>query len=69
MELSGTWDADQAKGLFYNTSYRVKQLTGLDMAKEPLPVRPAMHRLLGGIAVDAGGATSIQGLYAAGECA
>lgn len=69
VELSGTWDADQAKGLFYNTSYRVKQLTGLDMAKEPLPVRPAMHRLLGGIAVDAGGATSIQGLYAAGECA
>ena len=69
VELSGTWDADQAKGLFYNTSYRVKQLTGLDMAKEPLPVRPAMHRLLGGVAVDAGGATSIEGLYAAGECA
>ena len=69
VELSGTWDADQAKGLFYNTSYRVKQLTGLDMAKEALPVRPAMHRLLGGVAVDRQGATGIRGLYAAGECA
>lgn len=69
VELSGTWDADQAKGLFFNTSYRVKQLTGLDMAKDGLPVRPAMHRLLGGVAVDLQGATSVQGLYAAGECA
>ena len=69
VELSGTWDADQTKALFFNTAYRVKQLTGLDMAKEALPVRPAMHRLLGGIAVDLQGATSVQGLYAAGECA
>ena len=69
VELSGTWDADQTKALFFNTAYRVKQLTGLDMAKEALPVRPAMHRLLGGVAVDLQGATSVQGLYAAGECA
>ncbi|MCI0816483.1 MAG: FAD-binding protein [Chloroflexi bacterium] len=69
VEMTGAWDADQAKGLFFNTSHRVKQLTGLDMAKEPLPVRPAMHRLLGGIAVDAQGATGIKGVYAAGECA
>ena len=69
VELTGPWDADQTQGFFYNTWYRVKQLTGLDMSKEPLPVRPAMHRLLGGIAVDAGGATAIRGLYAAGECA
>ena len=69
VELTGAWDADQLQGFFYNTSYRVKQLTGLDMAKDALPVRPAMHRLLGGIAVDAQGATAIRGLYAAGECA
>ena len=69
VEMTGAWDADQIQGFFYNTSYRVKQLTGLDMAKDALPVRPAMHRLLGGIAVDAQGASGIRGLYAAGECA
>ena len=69
VELTGAWDAGQTKDFLFNTWYRVKQLTGLDMAKEALPVRPAMHRLLGGIAVDARGATAIRGLYAAGECA
>ena len=69
VELTGPWDAEQVQASLFNTWYRVKQLTGLDMSKDPLPVRPAMHRLLGGIAVDAHGATSIAGLYAAGECA
>ena len=69
VELSGEWDADKTQAFFFNTWYRVKQLTGLDMTEEALPVRPAMHRLLGGIAVDATGATAIRGLYAAGECA
>ena len=69
VELTGAWDAVQTKEFFFNTAYRVKQLTGVDMATEALPVRPAMHRLLGGIAVDAHGATGIRGLYAAGECA
>ena len=69
VELTGAWDAEQTQTSLYNTWYRVKQLTGLDMSKDALPVRPAMYRLLGGIAVDGQGATSVQGLYAAGECA
>ena len=69
VELKGPWDAELTQERLFNTSYRVKQLTGLDMAKDTLPVRPAMYRLLGGIAVDAHGATSLPGLYAAGECA
>ena len=40
-----------------------------DMATEPVPIRPGMHYQMGGIKTDINGATSIPGLYAAGECA
>jgi L-aspartate oxidase len=40
---------------------------GLDPAKQPIPVAPAAHYHMGGIAVDASGRTSLQGLWAAGE--
>jgi L-aspartate oxidase len=42
---------------------------GFDPASEPLPVRPAAHYFIGGIASDAQGTTSMPGLFAAGECA
>jgi len=42
---------------------------GLDPAKEPIPVRPGVHYTMGGIKVDGKCATSLQGLYAIGECA
>ena len=51
------------------TQALVKDLTGIDITKEPVPVRPAMHRPIGGIQTDVQGATSMPGLYAAGECA
>ncbi len=59
--------AGQEQDRLFNTWHRVKQLAGVDITQEPVPVRPAMHRLLGGIAVDAQGATEMPGLYAAGE--
>ncbi len=42
---------------------------GYDMTKEPIPIYPCQHYLMGGISVNGNGATTIKGLYAAGECA
>lgn len=39
----------------------------LDPATTPIPVAPAAHYLMGGIVTDTNGATSLAGLYAAGE--
>ena len=39
------------------------------MNTEPIPIYPCQHYLMGGIGVNGHGATSIPGLYAAGECA
>jgi len=44
-------------------------LTGKDMIKEPVPIRPGMHYLMGGIKTDIDGQTNLPGVYAAGECA
>ena len=43
--------------------------TGIDPAREPIPVRPAQHYHMGGVAVDAQGRTSVDGLWACGEVA
>ncbi len=42
---------------------------GIDMVTDPVPVRPGMHYIMGGVKTDTDGATSVPGLYAAGECA
>ncbi|MFN8159496.1 MAG: FAD-dependent oxidoreductase [Solirubrobacterales bacterium] len=41
---------------------------GLDPERDPVPVSPAAHYLMGGIAVDLDGRSSLAGLYAVGEC-
>ncbi|MFM6981130.1 MAG: L-aspartate oxidase, partial [Micrococcales bacterium] len=40
---------------------------GLDWSKQPIPVTPAAHYWMGGIATDTYGRTSIEGLFAVGE--
>ena len=52
-----------------HTRQVIHDLRGLDISREPVPVRPAVHRFIGGVLTDTDGATSIAGLYAAGECA
>ncbi|MBW9093543.1 L-aspartate oxidase [Microbacterium jejuense] len=42
---------------------------GLDWAREPIPVKPAAHFLMGGVATDLHGRTTLPGLYAVGETA
>lgn len=41
---------------------------GLDPGAEPVPVAPAAHYTMGGIAVDLEGRSSLAGLFAVGEC-
>jgi succinate dehydrogenase / fumarate reductase flavoprotein subunit len=45
-------------------------LANIDITKEPMEVAPTIHYAMSGVRVDPeNGATSIEGLYAAGECA
>ena len=42
---------------------------GLDLARDPIPVGPAAHYIMGGVDTDEFGRTSLPGLLAAGEAA
>jgi L-aspartate oxidase len=42
---------------------------GFDLTRDAVPVAPAAHYLMGGVATGLHGATSVPGLYAGGECA
>ena len=42
---------------------------GIDPATTPVPIRPAAHFHMGGVATDASGRSSVAGLWAAGEVA
>ncbi|HEX7183521.1 MAG TPA: L-aspartate oxidase [Thermoanaerobaculia bacterium] len=66
-------DARQAVGESFPERFpKVFELcreSGLDPRAEPIPVAPAAHYHMGGIAVDARGRTSLPGLWACGEVA
>lgn len=40
---------------------------GIDIATDPIPVRPGAHYMIGGVTVDRDGRTTLPGLWAAGE--
>jgi L-aspartate oxidase len=58
--------ADLLAHHFPTISARLRE-DGIDIATTPIPVAPASHYLMGGVRTDLDGATSLPGLYAAGE--
>ncbi len=46
-----------------------EKYVGIDPAREPIPVRPGQHYMMGGVHTDIHGFTGMGGLYAAGEAA
>ena len=66
-------DARQALGARFAARFPVIAAfcreAGIDPARRPIPVRPAAHYHMGGIAVDEQGRSSLRGLWACGEAA
>ena len=46
-----------------------RDFAGVDITREPIHIKPGNHYMMGGVRTDIHGATSIAGLYAAGEVA
>lgn len=53
----------------FPTVYAFCRAAGLEPLAEPLPIAPAAHYHMGGIATDAHGRSTLPGLWAVGECA
>ena len=65
-------DADERAAFLarrFPTIDRAVRERGLDWAREPIPVTPAAHYLMGGVRTDLFGRTTLPGLYAVGEVA
>ena len=54
---------------FATLAQQVNEASGLDLARDRLPIAPAAHYCMGGIRTDVWGRTDVAGLYAAGEAA
>ena len=60
-------DPAETKKHFPNIYMKCKSI-GIDITTDYIPVRPAAHYMCGGIKVDLNGQSSIERLYAIGEC-
>lgn len=74
LDATGIHSADPAERAAFlarrfPTIDRAVRERGLDWAREPIPVTPAAHYLMGGVVTDLYGRTTLPGLYAVGEVA
>ena len=60
-------DGEFIKSRFPNI-YEKLLSCGYDMTREPVPVCPCQHYVMGGVEINSFGETSVGDLYAAGEC-
>jgi L-aspartate oxidase len=67
LDIASHMQADAIRERFPNI-YKKCLNAGIDITKEPIPVVPAAHYFCGGILVDEWGHSSIENLYAVGEC-
>jgi L-aspartate oxidase len=67
LDTRNTKDLDFARR--FPTITALCREAGIDPVTQPIPIRPAAHYHMGGIAVNKNGRTSIDGLWACGEAA
>jgi len=61
--------ADRIIDRLHGTRELSMVFAGVDPIHEPIPVRPGAHYHMGGVETDVDGKTTLDALYAAGECA
>jgi len=70
LDIANRQNADYIKKKLPSMYHQFKELGDLDITEEPMEVGPTTHYMMGGITVDAEtGASSLKGMYAAGEAA
>jgi L-aspartate oxidase len=62
----GHLDAEHVRKRFPGIARTCREF-GIDIATDPIPVRPGAHYMIGGVTVDHDGRTTLPGLWAAGE--
>ena len=70
LDIANRREAEYIKKKLPSMYHQFKELGDLDITEEPMEVGPTTHYMMGGISVDAEtGASSLRGMYAAGEAA
>jgi len=70
LDIAGRRDAEYIQRRLPSMYHQFKELADVDITKEAMEVGPTCHYIMGGVRVDADtSATTVEGLYAAGEVA
>jgi fumarate reductase (CoM/CoB) subunit A len=60
---------DRVGGFFFETVQRFKEDFGIDLKRDGVEIAPTAHYQIGGVKINERCETTLEGLYAAGECA